>query len=89
MPRERQRPKALAAYRYLDGHYGVSVDGTGQFASTPIHCPECWVKTRQGRERYYHHLLGAVRGLPALKTGLPLAAEPVTRKARSEQERLR
>ena len=77
--RELQRHKALEAYRYLDGHYVVSVDGTGQFASTDIHCPECCVKTSQGQESYYHQLLGAVLVHPALKTVLPIAAEPITR----------
>jgi hypothetical protein len=77
--RELQRHKALEAYRYLDGHYLVSVDGTGQFASSEISCPQCCVKTSQGRESYYHQLLGAVLVHPALKTVLPIAAEPITR----------
>jgi hypothetical protein len=77
--RELQRHKALEAYRYLDGHYLVSVDGTGQFASGEISCPQCCIKKSQGRESYYHQLLGAVLVHPALKTVLPLAAEPITR----------
>jgi hypothetical protein len=77
--RELQRHKALEAYRYLDGYYLVSVDGTGQFASTAIRCPECCVKMSQGQESYYHQLLGAVLVHPALKTVLPMAAEPITR----------
>jgi hypothetical protein len=74
-----QRHKALEAYRYFDGHSLVSVDGTGQFASTAIHCPECGVKLSGGQEHYYHQLLGAVLVHPSLKTVLPLAAEPITR----------
>jgi hypothetical protein len=77
--RELQRHKALEAYRYLDGYYLVSVDGTGQFASSEISCAQCCVKTSQGQESYYHQLLGAVLVHPALKTVLPLAAEPITR----------
>jgi hypothetical protein len=77
--RELQRHKALEAYRYLDGHYLVSVDGTGQFASSEISCPQCCIKKSQGQESDYHQLLGAVRVHPALKTVLPLAAEPITR----------
>ena len=77
--RELQRHKALEAYRYLDGHYLVSVDGTGQFASSEIRCPECCVKISQGRENYYHQVLGAVLVHPNLKTVLPMAAEPITR----------
>jgi hypothetical protein len=76
--RELQRHKALEAYRYWDGYYGVSVDGTGQFASTQIHGPKGCVKTGQGRENSYHRLLGAVLVHPALKTVLPLAVEPIT-----------
>jgi hypothetical protein len=77
--RELQRHKALEAYRYLDGYYLVSVDGTGQFASSAISCPQCCVKKSQGQESYYHQLLGAVLVHPALRTVLPLAAEPITR----------
>jgi hypothetical protein len=36
--RHLQRHKALEAYQYLDGHYLVSIDGTGQFASSAIGC---------------------------------------------------
>lgn len=74
-----QRHKALEAYAYLDGHYLLSVDGTGQFASTAIRCPECCVKRSHGQERYYHQLLGAVRVHPERKTVLALAAEAITR----------
>ena len=77
--RELQRHKALEAYRYLDGYYLVSVDGTGQFASSAISCPHCCVKKSQAQESYYHQLLAAVLVHPALKTVLPLAAEPITR----------
>jgi hypothetical protein len=82
--RSLQRHKALAAYRYFDGYYGVSVEGTGQFASTEIRCPECGVKTRAGQasdypQRLRYRSMGAVRVHPALKTVLPLAAEPITR----------
>jgi hypothetical protein len=49
--RHLQRHKVLEAYEYLDGHYWVSIDGTGQFASTAIHCPECCVKYSQGQPR--------------------------------------
>ena len=28
-----QRGKALEPYRYLDGHYIISIDGTGQYSS--------------------------------------------------------
>jgi hypothetical protein len=46
--RHLQRHKALEAYQYLDGQYLVSLDGTGQFASSQLSCPDCGVKIRQG-----------------------------------------
>jgi hypothetical protein len=75
-----QRGKALEAYAYRDGHYVVSIDGTGQYASSAISCPECCVKTTAGQPSYYHQLLGAVIVHPALKTVLPLMPEAITRR---------
>jgi hypothetical protein len=77
--RQVQRHKALEPYRYWDGYYLVSIDGTGQFASSEISCPECCCKTTHGQTRYYHQLLGAVIVHPDRKTGLPLAPEAITR----------
>lgn len=77
--RQLQRHKALEPYRYLDGHYLVSIDGTGQFASSEISCPECCCKTSQGQRRYYYQLLGAVVVHPQRNTVLPLAPEAITR----------
>ena len=77
--RHLQRHKALEAYQYLDGQYLVSIDGTGQFASSQLSCPDCGVKTRQGQPSYYHQLLGAVFVHPDLKTVVPLAPEAITR----------
>lgn len=77
--RHLQRHKALEAYQYLDGQYLVSLDGTGQFASSQVSCPDCGVKTRPGQTSYYHQLLGAVFVHPELPTVLPLAPEAITR----------
>jgi hypothetical protein len=77
--RHLQRHKALEAYQYVEGHYLLSIDGTGQFASSAIHGAECCVKTHRGQESYYHQLLGAVLVHPELPTVLPLAPEAITR----------
>lgn len=77
--RQLQRQRALKSYEYLDGYYLVSVDGTGQFASSAIGCPECCVKQTRAGPCYYHQLLGAVLVHPKLKTVLPFAPEPITR----------
>ncbi|MDX1487960.1 MAG: hypothetical protein R3268_07160 [Acidiferrobacterales bacterium] len=77
--RRLQRQRALRPYEYLNGHYLVSLDGTGQYASSAISCPECCVKHTRAGPRYYHQLLGAVLVHPRLKAVLPLAPEPITR----------
>lgn len=78
--RELQRGKALEAYEYFDGYYLVSIDGTGHYASSALHCPECCQKkTRDGQTHYDHQLLGAVLVHPQLKTVLPLMPEAITR----------
>jgi hypothetical protein len=80
MHRYLQRHKALEAYEYLDGYYLVSLDGTGQCASSAISCPQCCVKrSGQANESYYHQLLAAVIVHPELKTVLPLMPEAITR----------
>ena len=76
--RQLQRHKALQEYTYLDGHYLVSLDGTGQFASSHIRCSECCVKRRKSGPQYYHQLLAAVIVHPEHKTVLPLMPEAIT-----------
>jgi len=39
--RQVQRHKGLEPYVYWQDHYLLLVDGTGQFASTQVSCPEC------------------------------------------------
>ncbi len=75
-----QRGKALESYRYLDGHYIVSLDGTGQFSSENVHCDACCEKHhRNGKIEYYHHMLGAVLVHPNHREVIPLAPEPIVK----------
>jgi len=76
--RQLQRHKALEGYHYLNGHYLVSIDGTGQFASSKIRCSDCCVKQRKSGPEYYHQLLAAVIVHPERKTVLPLMPEAIT-----------
>lgn len=73
-----QRGKALEDFVYLDGHYLVSLDGTGYFSSATIQCSSCLVKHhRNGSDTYSHQLLGAVVVHPDRKEVIPLAPEPI------------
>jgi len=43
----------------LFGHTLIAIDGTGQFYFRKRHCEHCLVKTVNGKEQYYHHVLEA------------------------------
>ena len=76
--RRLQRGKALERFKYLDGHYLLSLDGTTYYSSSNIHCPSCLVKNhRNGNTTYSHQLLGATLVHPDLKEVIPLAPEPI------------
>jgi len=76
--RRLQRGKALEAFVYLDGYYLLSLDGTGYFSSSKVHCPSCLEKRhRGGGITYSHQLLGATLVHPDLKEVIPLAPEMI------------
>lgn len=77
--RQLQRHKGLEPYVYWQGHYLLLVDGTGQFASNAVSCPECCHKRSGGKTLYYHQLLAAVIAHPERNTVLPLMPEAITR----------
>lgn len=73
-----QRGKALEDFKYLDGHYLVSIDGTGHYSSNKVSCSNCCQKNhRNGTVSYYHQMLGAVLVHPEKKVVIPLAPEPI------------
>jgi hypothetical protein len=75
-----QRGKALEKYRYLNGHYIISIDGTGQYSSENVHCQNCCEKHhRNGHIEYYHQMLGAVLVHPEHREVIPLAPEPIVK----------
>ena len=75
-----QRGKALEDYVYYEGHYLLSLDGTGQYNSEKVQCENCCVKHhRNGKVSYYHQMLGAVIVHPKRKIVIPLAPEPITK----------
>lgn len=73
-----QRGKGLEGFEFLDGHYLLSIDGTGYFSSNRVHCPQCAKKHhRDGTTTYYHQMLGAVLVHPHCQEVFPLAPEPI------------
>jgi len=73
-----QRGKALEQFQFLDGAYLLSLDGTGYFSSSDIHCDSCLVKHhRNGKITYSHQMLGASIVHPDIKEVIPVMPEPI------------
>jgi len=73
-----QRNKVLEEYVYMNDSYLVSIDGTGQFSSSKVHCNNCCIKeSKDGTKSYYHQMLGAALVHPNKKQVIPLAPEPI------------
>jgi Transposase DDE domain len=78
--RQLQRGKALEELAFLDGHYLLSLDGTGYFASKTIHCASCLHKVHHnGSITYYHQMLGAALIHPDKREVIPLMPEPIVK----------
>jgi hypothetical protein len=78
--RQLQRGKALEPLVYLNGCYLLSLDGTGYFSSSKIHCASCLEKTHaNGTVSYSHQMLGGVLLHPDLAPVIPLAPEPIVK----------
>ena len=77
--RELQRGKALERFVFYQGHYLISLDGTGYFSSQAIHCNSCLekVNSQTGEVTYQHQMLGAVLLHPDHREVIPLAPEPI------------
>lgn len=77
---EAQRGKVLEQYTFWNGHYLLSIDGTGQYSSNKVRCENCCVKHRgEKNESYYHHALAGVIVHPEMKRVIPIAPEPITK----------
>lgn len=73
-----QRGKGLEGFDYLDGHYLLSLDGTGYFSSQKVHCAQCAQKHHNNATTtYYHQMLGAVLVHPDHREVFALAPEPI------------
>jgi hypothetical protein len=72
--------RVLAQLKFRD-HYLVSLDGSGYFSSTEVHCPSCLEKkSRKTGEVIYSHqsLVGAIVH-PDFKEVIPLAPEAIVK----------
>jgi len=73
-----QRGKGLEGFAWRDGHYLLSVDGTGHHSSKKVHCEHCCERRhRDGTTTYHHMMLGAVLVHPDEREVFPLAPEPI------------
>jgi hypothetical protein len=75
-----QRGKALEAMAFLDGHYLLALDGTGDLSSTTIHGASCLPKVhRNGSVTSCHQMLGAAIIHPDFRAVIPLMPEPIVK----------
>ncbi|HHZ97315.1 MAG TPA: transposase [Flavobacteriales bacterium] len=73
-----QRCKVLEKYTFMDGRYLLSIDGTGYFSSSDVHCDNCCEKNhRNGKVTYHHQILAACIVHPERKQVIPLAPEAI------------
>jgi hypothetical protein len=81
-----QRNKYLEGYKYLNDSYLVSIDGTGYFSSSKIHCKNCCEKNhRNGNKTYHHQMLGASIVHPGKKEVIPFAPEAILKQDGSKK----
>jgi hypothetical protein len=73
-----QRGKHLEQYRFLDGSYLISIDGSGYFSSNKINCPQCLRKeSKKGKVNYEHQIVQSVLMHPDMRQVVPLVPEEV------------
>lgn len=73
-----QRSKKLENFQFLNGHYLLSLDGTGKFSSGNISCPHCCKKEhKNGKVTYYHQMLGGCIVHPEQSNVVPFCPEMI------------
>ena len=75
---ELQDSKCLEQFQFLDGHYILAIDGTGEFSSSKVSCEHCCKKEhKNGTVTYYHQMLGACIVHPDFSQVIPLCPEHI------------
>jgi len=73
-----QRGKCLENFEYFEGHYLLSIDGTGKFSSSNISCKHCCKKEHNnGQVTYYHQMLGGCIVHPDQSNVIPFCPEMI------------
>ncbi len=71
-----RQARLLERYQVMDGHYLITIDGSGYFGSEHICCSKCLSKQRRDGSRHYsHQILQATLVHPEMKQVIPLAPE--------------
>jgi hypothetical protein len=85
--RQLQRGKALEPFVFHQGCYLLSLDGTGYFSSSSIHCDSCLEKVDKetAAVTYHHQMLAAVMIHPDHREVIPLAPEPIVKQDGNEK----
>jgi len=75
-----QRGKVLEQWQFLDNQYLLSLDGTGFFSSSSIHCDSCCEKHHKNGEVTYSHqmVVGSIVH-PDIRQVLPIGFEPIVK----------
>lgn len=76
---EIQRSGELKRWHFDEQYYLVVIDGSGHFCSDHICCPHCLVRSKNGKDQYYHQVVAAVLVHPETRQVIPLAVEPIIR----------
>lgn len=75
-----QRSKVLEFWKFLGKYYLISLDGTGFFSSTKIHCSSCCEKHhRNGSITYHHQMVTGCIVHPGLRQVIPIGFEPIVK----------
>lgn len=89
---ELQRGQVVQKLVFMEGCYLLTLDGTGYFASSRVHCPSCLEKksSKTGEIRYAHQLLGGAIVHPDFAEVVPFAPEAIIKqdgKSKNDCER--
>ena len=85
--KELETAGGLSAFRRLDKHILIALDGTEYFCSKKLHCPHCSHRERSdGKTEYFHSLLGATLVAPGHNHVVPLEPEFITPQDGAEKQ---